>query len=396
MPEARKIAFVSPRYSPGGTVGGAETLLRSLAEYAAANGWEVDFLTTCAEDHFSWENAREPGVERSGELTIHYFPVNEDRDIGVFRQIQESISNEGVFFDEDEELWMRNNVNSSKLNDYLECEGASYDRLVMGPYLFGLIFYASLICPEKTLLVPCLHDEPFAYLQIMRRMFEAVGGFMFNSEPEAQLARSIFDIEEKSQSVVGMGLDSFNADPGAFASRHGIDVPYVMYAGRREAMKGTPLLCDYMNVFRQRTGRDVKLVFTGKGVIDAPSELEPHIIDVGFVNEKEKREAMAGATAFIHPSVNESFGIVLMESWLVRTPALVHANSAVLRWQCEQSNAGLWFRTYPEFEEELLLLLDNRRVSETLGAAGREYVQTRYSMESVGARLLSALDGESQ
>ena len=40
---------------------------------------------------------------------------------------------------------------------------------------------------------------------------------------------------------------------------------------------------------------------------------------------------MAGALAFCHPSVNESFGIVLLESWLARTPALVHAGSDVLQ-----------------------------------------------------------------
>ena len=63
MPESSRIAFVCPRYAPTGTVGGAETLLRRLAEAALGAGRKVDFLTTCAEDHFTWENARAPGVE---------------------------------------------------------------------------------------------------------------------------------------------------------------------------------------------------------------------------------------------------------------------------------------------------------------------------------------------
>jgi glycosyltransferase involved in cell wall biosynthesis len=136
----------------------------------------------------------------------------------------------------------------------------------------------------------------------------------------------------------------------------------------------------------------VKLVFTGSGQIDAPEDLRPHITDLGFVSEQDKREAMAGAAAFIHPSVNESLGIVLLESWLAGTPALVHAKGEVLSWQCRRSGGGLWFKRYPEFEEELLLLLDNENLRRAMGDAGRAYVKREYSWESVEKRMLAALD----
>jgi glycosyltransferase involved in cell wall biosynthesis len=262
----------------------------------------------------------------------------------------------------------------------------------MGPYLFGLIIAASQILPEKTLLVPCLHDEAFAYLGIMKKMFGAVRGFMFNSEPEQELARRIFGIPPAKRSVVGMGIDPFEADPKSFAARKGLTRPYIIYSGRREGGKGTPLLCEYMQAFRERTGKDVGLVFTGSGPIEAPSELVPHILDLGFVGEQEKHEAMAGALAFIHPSTFESFGIVLLESFLAGTPALVHAHGEVLRWQCLRSGGGLWFRHYPDFEEELLLLLSDENLRKRMGAAGREYVQKEYSWASVEKRLFQALD----
>ena len=81
---------------------------------------------------------------------------------------------------------------------------------------------------------------------------------------------------------------------------------------------------------------------------------------------------MAGALAFVHPSTFESFGIVLLESFLAGTPALVHARSEVLRWQCRRSGGGLWFRHYPDFEEELLLLLNNENLRKRMGAAGKK------------------------
>ena len=134
------------------------------------------------------------------------------------------------------------------------------------------------------------------------------------------------------------------------------------------------------------------LVFTGSGPIEAPAEMADHILDVGFVTEKEKHEAMTGAVAFCHPSTNESLGIVLLESWLAGTPAVVHAGSDVLRFQCRHSGGGLWFRDYAEFEEELLLLLGDPALCRTLAASGRRYVLETYAWNKVEQRLFEAVD----
>lgn len=392
MPRAERIAFVTPRFSEQATIGGAETLIKNLALRAAAAGRNVTLLTTCAQDHFTWDNSLPPGRISVDGIDVEYFPVDEDRDLESFLRAQNVICTQGACTEEDEHVWMRNNVNSRALNQHLIDHGDAYDRIVMGPYLFGLIYYASQIHPHKTLLVPCLHDEPFAWLRIMRTMFDQVSGFLFNTEPERDLARRLFDVPQEKCAVVGMGLDPFDADSAAFAARRGLKHPYIMYAGRREPLKGTPLLLDYMNTFRARTGRDVRLVFTGSGPIEAAPELQPYILDAGFVTEQEKREAMAGALAFVHPSVNESLGIVLLEAWLARVPALVHARSEVLRWQCQESGGGLWFRHYPDFEEELCLLIDQPALRKKLADAGRTYVENTYAWPAVEKRLFAALD----
>jgi glycosyltransferase involved in cell wall biosynthesis len=157
-------------------------------------------------------------------------------------------------------------------------------------------------------------------------------------------------------------------------------------------MKGTPLLLDYMQAFRSRTGRDLKLVFTGSGPLNVPPEMVPHVLDLGFVSEAEKHAAMAGALAFCHPSVNESFSIVILEAWLAGTAVLVHAGSEVTRYHCRQCNGGLWFRNYPEFEQELLLLLGQPPLRAQLAANGNAYVRREYSWSVIERKLFAALD----
>jgi glycosyltransferase involved in cell wall biosynthesis len=215
---------------------------------------------------------------------------------------------------------------------------------------------------------------------------------MFNSAPERELAVRLYGLRRDGSAVVGMGVEVDVPDHGAFGAARGLTEPYVIYCGRREPLKGTPLLVDYLRTFRERTRRGVGLVLTGSGPVEIPAEMRGSVVDVGFVPEREKWEAMAGAAAFCHPSTLESLGIVVLEAWLCGTPALVHDGSEVLRYHCRRSGGGLWFRNYPEFEEELSALLDNPDLGRRLGKCGQEYVRREYSWDRVENRLLDALD----
>jgi len=389
-----RIAFVAPRLAVDGAVGGAETLLFNLAQLARDAGCDVTFLTTCARDHHTWENLLPPGETRHEGVRVIRFPVNTDRDIETFLRIQEAICTGTAVSDADEELWLANSVNSRALEEHLRTNTAAYDRIVTGPYLFGLTVAAAAVAPERTLLVPCLHDEPFARVRRIARLFREVRGCIFNTEPERELAVRLFGAEltapGRSAEIVGFALEPFNCDP-AGAARLGVTAPYILYCGRRELLKGTPLLVDYWAAFRRITGRDIKLVLTGSGTVDVPNGLNAHLIDLGFVSEQAKHDLMAGAVAFCHASVNESLGIVLLESWLAGRPVLVHDRGVVLREQTRRARGGLWFRDYPEFQECLNLLLDQPELAAALGAGGREFTLREYAPAAVQARLLEAL-----
>ncbi|MDZ4198291.1 MAG: glycosyltransferase family 4 protein, partial [Kiritimatiellia bacterium] len=253
---------------------------------------------------------------------------------------------------------------------------------------FGVVTAAAAVHPDRTLLIPCLHDEPFAYSSVIREMFDAVRGCLFNGEPERDLAHRLYHYAPSRGRVVGMGLDPFEVDSKAFAKDRKLQFSYVFYAGRREDGKSTPLLVDYVDAFRRRTGRDIRLVSCGSGRIEG----RPFVLDLGFVSEQVKREAMAGAAVFAHPSRMESLSIVLLESFLAGTPGLVRAQCETLRWQCSRSGGGLWWRWYPDFEEELIRLLDDSGLRDTLGRQGREFVQREYAWPAVESRLLDAVD----
>jgi glycosyltransferase involved in cell wall biosynthesis len=392
MNAAGRIFVAAPRFPTGTEAGGAETLLKELAVHAAAAGRDVRFYTTCARDHFTWRNALPEGRRDIDGLPVHFFRVDDDRDEGLFLKLQSRISRGRAMSREQESAWIRNSVNSRALCEALAAELNDADRVVAGPYLFGLTVFAARVRPRQTLLVPCLHDEPFARTSPVRDLFAAVRGCLFNSRPERDLAAALFGHRHANAPVVGMGIEAFDAHPERFLAAHGIRDPFLLYAGRREPLKGTPMLVDYFDAFRRRTGRPLRLVLMGSGPVTVPEHLAPHVTDLGFVSETVKHDAMAAALAFCHPSVNESLGIVLLEAWQAGTPALVHAGSAVLADQCRRSGGGLWFRHYPDFETMLLELMDQPGLRARLGESGQAFVTGNYAWPAVTHRFLDAVD----
>src|SRR5438132_7774559 len=77
-PSKGRLAFVTPRFGDE-VVGGSEAVMREAAEGLAARGWDVDVLTTCARDHYTWRNEYPPGVSTGVSklpgLTLRRFPV---------------------------------------------------------------------------------------------------------------------------------------------------------------------------------------------------------------------------------------------------------------------------------------------------------------------------------
>ena len=384
------MGFVVPRYGAE-IVGGAETLARGFALRLPQDRFAVEVLTTCARDHHTWKNAHPAGATEDGAVTVRRFPVSA-RDVGTFHQVQQRMS-DGLPLELDDEIeWARGSVNSEELYAYVAAEHERFDALLFLPYLFGTTLLGTQLAPERSVLIPCLHDEPFAYLRLVSHMFRSVRGAIFNSAPERSLARRLFGTASDAP-VVGFGFDvpvpASDAVP-ALRSRYGIDGDYLLYFGRKEGGKNLPLLLDYFRDCRD-AGRGLTLVVAGDGTID-PSSRPDGVVDLPRLDEDEKAAACAGALALCQPSVNESFSIVMMEAWLQGTPTLVNARSAVTRHHVALSNGGLYFDGPREFAAEVQYLRDERESAREMGRQGRDYVVEQYAWDRVVARFEHALD----
>jgi len=377
-----KIAFVIPWY--GDIPGGAESECKNTAENLSRNGIEVEILTTCVKEFNSdWNsNYYKEGISELNGVVIRRFKVRQ-RNTELFDRINSKLMKNKKVSPQEERIFVEEMINSDDLYQYIENHGSDYDYFLFIPYMFGTTYYGSLIHPEKSFLIPCLHDESYAYMDIFKNMFQNVAGIIFNAESEATLANQLFNLKGR-QIVLGLGMDTvISFDARRFREKYGIHNDFILYAGRREPGKNTPLLVDFFCKYKEYNQNELKLVLIGSGDVSIPDKFKNDIIDLGFVSKHDKYDSFAAASLLCQPSINESFSIVIMESWLCLTPVLVHSKCAVTKDHCIKGNSGLYFENFEEFEGCINFYLNNSQLREKMAINGKRYVEENFNWDRI-------------
>jgi len=388
----RRIAFVPSRYGKA-VVGGAEAVLGELAHGFAGRGWEVEVLTTCARDHYRWANVEEPGVSADGAVTVRRFPAVVDTPRAERAALGARIVAGDRLTLAEQQRWMNDDMRVPELFHFLLDHGHRYQAVVFAPYLFWPAYACSALVPGRAVLWACAHDEPELGLEVFRSLFAGVAGVCFMAEPEHALAHRRFATLAPHAVVGAPVVEPGGYDPEGFRARHGIDGPFVVYAGRREGAKGWErLLTGFARALR-RHDLPFRLVTMGVGEVDPPPAIAERVLDLGFVSDDERNSAFAAAAAYLQPSANEAFSRTVMEAWLAGTPVVANAASAVVAWHCERAGAGL---TYAD-DTELGLCLDfvarAPGAARALAAPGAAYVRRHYTLDDVVGRVEAAIEG---
>ena len=368
----KKVGFVIPWY--GDTIpGGAEADMRGLAKNMVKRGYEVEILSTCVKEFSAnWsENYHKPGLTEEGGLKVRRFSVDK--------------TNLATFGVVNRKLMMGQHILSAKdLYDYIREHKDEYAAFAFIPYMFGTTYHGVQECPEKAVLIPCFHDEAYTYMKCFRRVYSKVAGMAFHAKPEYELAKKLYHLDNVKCLVVGGGMDvDLTYDANRFREKYKIKSPFILYAGRKDVGKNIYTLIDYFREFKLRNPGDLKLVMLGGGDVTIPADMKHEILDFGFVPVQDKYDAYAAAELLCQPSKNESFSIVIMESWLCERPVIVCEDCAVTKNFAIESQGGLYFKDYFDFEGALRYIMEHPDAAEQMAQNGKNYVLNHFSWDVV-------------
>jgi len=377
-----RLAFVPPRYGTE-IVGGSEAVMREAAHGLARRGWDVEVLTTCARDHYTWQNVYEPGTTTVDDgVIVRRFPVVGSKPRRSRERIESRIQS-GAHVPLAEQLaWLDGLFRVPDLFHYLVVNANDYDAIILSPYLFWTTVTGATIAPDRTIVMPCLHDEPYARLEVLNPVLSDVARLWFLSEPEHELAHEIATLPDHVTTGAGVHVPT-SYDPDGFCTRHNLTRPFLLFAGRRERGKGWDWLLAAFHFAIRQYDLPFDLVTIGVSPAHQAPDLSGRVHDLGFLDEADVADAFAAAAAYVQPSTNESFSRTIMESWLAGTPVLAAAGSEVLKWHCDRSGGGLTFADEFELAQCLSFLAAAPDQAARLAKAGREYVLANYQWDVV-------------
>ncbi len=390
-----RVAFVVPRYGTT-IIGGAETAARLLAEHLVAHRqWDVDVLTTCAEDFVTWEDVYPEGESWINGVRVVRFRSQAGRH-PTFHPFSASLLADPAGASlHDSERWV--DLQGPMTPDLADAATAWVgDVAVFYPYLY----YPTVRVIERvsvpTILHPAAHDEPALHLPIFQEVFASADALVFQTEAERHLVERIFPVASHHQLLLGLGVEDpdlgvaavgpdpdrgrgSGSDPNDVAedTRSPVPVgPYLACLGRVDSHKGTTLLAQYFARYKERRPGPLRLLLAGP-VVDRPPD-HPDIDVLGTVSEAVKWQLLTGASALVSPSPWEAFSLVVAESWSARTPVLVNADCAATVEHCRRSGGGIAFDGYGEFEVAVDRLIGEPAFGRALGERGRAYVDARF------------------
>ena len=386
-----KVAFVVPRYGPA-IIGGAETAARRFAEHLVAMvGWDVEVLTSCAEDFVTWDDVYPEGDERVAGVRVRRFRSAAGRDPS-FHPVSASLLADPArasAADADRWLDLQGPVNPALAG---AAEASDADVMVFYPYLYWPTVRVIGRVRVPTVLHPAAHDEPALHLPVFPAVFEAADGLVFQTVAERELVQRTFPVASHHQLLLGLGVE----DPAPGSLPPGPDdppvpeVPYLLCLGRVDRHKGSLTLAAMFAAYKERHPGPLRMVYAGPVV--EPPDPHPDIDVLGPVSEAAKWSLLGEAVALVSPSRWEAFSLVIAEAWSARTPVLVNAACGPTSEHCLRSGGGIPFDGYGELEVVLERLTADPDLGATLGGRGRAYVDGRFRWPVVIARYAAFLE----
>jgi glycosyltransferase involved in cell wall biosynthesis len=384
----KRILFVIPLYGSG-VSGGAESHAKQIAE-RLTDDYDVEVATTKAQSYVSWDNFYDADLETQNKVKIRRFKTD------ITRSSTQQATETLLFADPyNKELGMKWIIDqgpySTDLIKYVRQNHKKYSKIIIFQYLYATTYFAiKYLPPEKVVFVPLAHDEPILKFEIFRRVFQRPECIIYNTQAEKDVVKLTHFIEDKKYTIAGVGVENlYELETEKFKKVHGLD-NYVIYVGRIDSGKNVHNLVNYFLKYKEKHPSDLKLALAGKKIIDIP--VCEHIVELGYLSEKEKFEAIDGSIALINPSPYESLSLIVLEAFLQRKPVLVNGYCDVLKYHCIDSNAGLWFENEEDFEVTLKYLLDNPEQRQIMGDNGYNYVTSKYNWDTVMQKWKSVLE----
>ena len=271
---------------------------------------------------------------------------------------------------------------SSALNAWLEENIARYDVVLAQGVPFASSVNALEIskrCRVPCVLLPHFHmEDKYYHWQSFYRAFREAD--LVLASPRSA-AHSFFEpLGARSHNVLGGGANGAEFLPvaldkasEAFRKVHTAIKPFMLVLGRKAGGKNYRMVIEALGQLN-RQGHRLDLVMIGPDD-DGVRIDESNAYYYGMQAREVVVGALASCLCVVNMSGSESFGIVLIESWLAGRPVIAQRNCAAFAELVKDGETGFLVETAQEIADAVLSYLKDEDMAFKLGEAGKKFAQ---------------------
>jgi glycosyltransferase involved in cell wall biosynthesis len=167
--------------------------------------------------------------------------------------------------------------------------------------------------------------------------------------------------------------------------------PYILFLGTIEPRKNVDTLLDAWSGFRWRGDFDLVVAgargWAGEKTLDRLASHPPGVRYLGYVPEDELPGLVAGATAFVYPSLYEGFGFPLAQAMAAGVPVIT-SNTSCLPEVAGEGALLVDPRSSAQIRAAMEKLVASHALQEELRAAGMARAKKDYRWETCARKSL--------
>ncbi|MDD4785456.1 MAG: glycosyltransferase family 4 protein, partial [Candidatus Shapirobacteria bacterium] len=215
-----------------------------------------------------------------------------------------------------------------------------------------------------------------------------------------------FNINPKKIILAGNGVDSNflkkEENFPSFSQRRGLRGRFnILFIGSLASHKRVNLLINsFANIplLSSKEGTGVDLTIAGQPTLFYPqiekklNSLDPQIKSkIKFIfnfPQKDLTKLIDNCSVLVLPSIQESFGLVIIEAWARQKPVIC-SDIPSLSELIKKTNGGLLFKTDDgkDLTKKIQLILNNPKKAQQMGKDAYKYVKNNYTWDKVGEKI---------
>ena len=280
------------------------------------------------------------------------------------------------------------------------------DLIIAGPLPTTIILYANFLkkistiyhLRPKILLNSSFHqnDPDFSRLPLIKTLHKA--DFLWTlTKYETDFFIKKLNISPAKIILAGNGVESDFLITKTKTEKLKSDKLTILYIGSLASHKRVDLLIkSFSTIYNLRS--NISLIIVGQKTLffpqiqklyqSLPKAIQKQIHFNFNINNKELINIIDNCQFLVLPSIQESFGLVLIEA-LARKKAVITSDIPSLKEIVNQTKGGLIFKTdnQSDLEEKIKMLISQPKLCYQLGQNGHTYVKNNYTWSKVSQKI---------